>query len=183
MDSFKEDVVFRHGGRAKWVLLKVLSYIFIVVFVVVGIIGLVGIFGANMSWLDFVQLIVGFGLAWALWRNKDNYDLEYEYTFTNNELDFAKVMGQKRRKALMSIRLDSADAIGECTNPAFDRLRSMPDTDLMDLTLNDEPEKRFIYIVLEGRRKLIVMECSDEMWDMMVQSNPKMTKYISKEKM
>ena len=105
MDNFKEEVVVRKQGRAVSAIGFVMCWILIVAFGLYGMIGLSGILSLDFQVANFVSFIVGGGVAFLLYRYKDNFRTEYEYTFTNGEMDVAKVLGNSRRKQLTTVRM------------------------------------------------------------------------------
>ena len=78
MDNFKEEIVVRKQGRILNALGYSLSWMFIVLFGLIGMMGLAGIMNLQFNWQYFVTLIVGGGVAFLLWRYKDNFRVEYE---------------------------------------------------------------------------------------------------------
>ena len=173
MDNFKEEIIVRKGGQGFKTLMFVLTYLFIVLFGILGFVGLSGVMGMNFTVSNFVLLIIGFGIVWFLWRNKDNFNTEYEYTFTGGEMDFAKVMGGRRRRNLLNLRLADAEVMGMVESDDYKRYSSMPGVKSIDFTLNHDSKKQFIYFIKEGNKFIMILECSDGMWDMMVKSVPR----------
>ena len=174
MDNFKEEVVTRKGSKAMNAVFYLLTYVFLAVSFVVGMIGLMPMMNFQFSIGSFAQLAIGFGSCWFLWLYKDNINIEYEYTFTSGEMDFAKVMGGRRRKHLMSLRMKDAEAGGLCESEQFNRYNTMTDIKKIDMTLNFDSKKHYVFFIREGNKHLLTLECSDEMWDLMVQENPKL---------
>ena len=173
MDNFKEEIIVRKGGSGFKALMFVLTYLFIVLFGILGFIGLSGVMGMDFTVSNFILLVVGFSIVWFLWRNKDNFNTEYEYTFTSGEMDFAKVMGGRRRRNLLSLRLGDAEVLGMVDSDDYRRYSSMQGIKPIDFTLNKDTKKQFIYFIKEGSKFILILECSDEMWDMMVKSVPR----------
>lgn len=174
MDNFKEEVVAQKGGKAYRTFLYILTYLFLVVFGVIGFIGLVSLMGMDFSLGPIIQLLLGFGAAYFLWRNKDHFSTEYEYTFTSGEMDFAKVLGGRRRRQLISLSLKDAEAGGSVGSDAYKRYSTMKDIKTIDYTLNEDAAKKFIYFIREGNKHLLIMECSEDMWKMIEKSNPRL---------
>lgn len=96
MDNFKEDIVGRHSNVLPNILYA-LCWICIVAFGLYAMLML----QVLMMQFDVTTLVIALlaaASAILLFFMKDQLKLEYEYTFTNGSLDFAKVMRQAKRK-------------------------------------------------------------------------------------
>ncbi|MCL2698172.1 MAG: hypothetical protein FWE74_08845 [Oscillospiraceae bacterium] len=60
-----------------------------------------------------VLLFVGAGIIWVAWLLFQGTFVEYEYIVTNSELDVDKIIARKRRKRLITIKIDKAEEWGE----------------------------------------------------------------------
>ena len=109
------------------------------------------------------------GGAFLLFRYKDNFRIEYEYSFTNGEMDFAMVLGNARRKQLLSLRIREMEAGGWADGPTFEKYDSMKDVKRLDYFLNSKSRLYYLYFVRDGKRTLLLMEPSQEMVNMMAQ--------------
>ena len=167
MDNFKEEIVVRKQGRILNALGYSLSWMFIVLFGLIGMMGLAGIMNLQFNWQNFVTLIVGGGVAFLLWRYKDNFRVEYEYSFTNGEMDFAMVLGNSRRKQLLSVRMREVEAGGWVDGPTFSRYESMKEVKHLDYFLNSRQRLYYLFFIRDGKKQLLLMEPSQEMVDMM----------------
>ena len=169
MDNFKEEVVVRKQGRAVSAIGFVMCWILIVAFGLYGMIGLSGIFSLDFQVANFVSFIVGGGVAFLLYRYKDNFRTEYEYTFTNGEMDVAKVLGNSRRKQLTTVRMREMEAGGWADTDAFDRYLSMKDVKRLDYFLNGKSRLYYLFFIRDGKKTLLLIEPSQEMVNMMAQ--------------
>ena len=117
----------------------------------------------------FDVIIVGGGVAFLLYRYKDNFRTEYEYTFTNGEMDVAKVLGNSRRKQLTTVRMREMEAGGWADTDAFDRYLSMKDVKRLDYFLNGKSRLYYLFFIRDGKKTLLLIEPSQEMVNMMAQ--------------
>ena len=113
MDNFREEIIVRKQGKVVNALGYIVCWFFIILFGLFGMIGLTGIMGMDFTLANFIALLVGGGAAFLLWRFKDNFRIEYEYSFTNGEMDFAMVLGNNRRKNLTSVRMREVEAAAD----------------------------------------------------------------------
>ena len=108
-------------------------------------------------------------IAFLLYRYKDNFRTEYEYTFTNGEMDVAKVLGNSRRKQLTTVRMREMEAGGWADTDAFDRYLSMKDVKHLDYFLNGKSRLYYLFFIRDGKKTLLLIEPSQEMVNMMAQ--------------
>ena len=167
MDNFREEIVVRKQGKVINALGYVFCWFFLILFGLFGMIGVTGIMAMEFTLINFGALLIGGGAAFLLWRFKDNFRIEYEYSFTNGEMDFAMVLGNARRKNLTSVRMREVEAGGWVDGPSFARYDSMKDAKHHDFFINGKQRLYFIYFIRDGKKHLLLMEPSQEMVDMM----------------
>ena len=164
MDNFKEDVVCSRN-RLLPNILYVVSWVMIVLF------GLYALLLLQVIFFDFtvsglVVLAASAGLAVFLFFFKDNLKLEYEYTFTNGVLDFAKVLRSARRKELGSMNVANVSACGHVAHDSFRRFLAQKDVEKKNWFLNRDGNLFYFYYVKENKKHMIIIEPSEEMVDM-----------------
>ncbi len=169
MDNFREEIVVRRN-RLLNDLLYVMAWILIVVF---GFVALM-LLQSTVMVLNFNVFAIGVMLATGaiavlLFLKKDVLRTEYEYTFTNGELDFARVYGNNKRKELGSMRVKNVDACGWVAGPSFQRYVSMPGIRKDNWFLNRDANLFYFYFVKDGSKRIIVIEPSKEMADLIRQ--------------
>ena len=169
MDNFKEEVIVRKQGRILNTLGYILCWFFIVIFGILGMIGLSGIMALSLQWQNFALLLVGGGVAFLLYRYKDNFRIEYEYTFTNGDLDFAMVLGNARRKQLTSVRMREVEAGGWVDSDAYDKYDQMKEIKHLDYFINSKSRLYFLFFIRDGKKTVLLMEPSQSMVEMMAQ--------------
>ena len=164
MDHFKEEVVV---SRKRFLgdLLYVLSWILVVVF---GLHGLMMLSVLMISFDVFTVLmtVMSIGAAALLFFFKDNFKTEYEYTFTNGSLDFAKVLRSARRKELGSMNVANVAACGHVAHQSFQKFLAMKDVHKRNWFLNRDGNLFYFYYVKENRKNMIIIEPSEEMVEM-----------------
>ncbi|MDR2531769.1 MAG: hypothetical protein LBC82_02895 [Oscillospiraceae bacterium] len=62
--------------------------------------------------LSMIFIFLCFGTVWLTWFFIQGTFIEYEYIVTNNEMDIDKIMARKKRKRLITIRIDKAEDWG-----------------------------------------------------------------------
>ena len=166
MDNFKEDIVSSRSTLLPNIL-YVISWIFVVIFGLYALLMLQVLFVA-FSVSSLLITALSAAAAVLLFLLKDNLKVEYEYTFTNGSLDFAKVMRGARRKELGSMNVANVAACGHVAHDSFHRYLSMKDVEKKNWFLNRDGNLFYFYYVKENKKHMIIIEPSEEMVGMIV---------------
>ena len=161
MDHFLEEVVVRRN-RAAQEMLFYLANITMVLFALIGFWMLSSLF-SGFSIPVLVVTVVFCGAAALLFLYKDRLRTEYEYTFTNGDLDFAQVFNNQKRKSLGTMRVKNVEAFGPVDSEGFRKLINMPGMTRKNWFLNRGASLYYFYYQKDSKRTMIVMEPSDEM--------------------
>ncbi len=161
MDRFMEEVVVKRNKGVNEVL-------FALSMVAMVLMAIMGMFYLQVLLMQFsVQLLIitliFIGGAVYLFLFRDRLRTEYEYTFTNGDMDFAKVYNNKKRKSLGSLKVSRVDAFGKVNSPAFQRYISMPGVRKDNWFLNRGQELYYFYFQKESSKRVIIIEPSEEM--------------------
>ena len=164
MDHFKEEVVI---SRKRF--LNDLMYVFCWVLVVLFGVNAFVMLQAVMFSFDVAVLAIALlsgAAAAVLFFFKDNFKTEYEYSFTNGSLDFAKVLRSARRKELGSMNVANVAACGHVAHQSFQKYLAMKDVNKRNWFLNRDGNLFYFYYVKENRKNMIIIEPSEEMVEM-----------------
>ncbi len=165
MDNYREEIVVKNNRTLN----NVLYALLMVLMVFSGAMALLNLSSITVSGniLGSIIYIVAYGgIAFLIWWKKDILKTEYEYTFTNGELDFATVMSNRKRKELGSMRVKNVEAFGAVSSGSFNRFVNMPGLKKSNWFLNRDGNLHFFYYQKEGTKKMIIFEPSDEMVQM-----------------
>jgi len=161
MDNFREEIVVKKNRSLNNVLHGLLMFL-MVIFALIATMNLSTIFSA-FSIPTLVILLLSAGLAVLIFFKKDNLRTEYEYTFTNGELDFARVLGNNKRKNLGSMRVKNVEACGHVTHQSFQRYVTMPGVEKANWFLNRDANLFYFYYVKNAKKHMIIIEPTEEM--------------------
>ncbi len=172
MDNYREEIIVKKNRVANSILYAMLC----VIMVISGLMA-----AMSMATLSYAEnLIIGIvwtvfyaGIAFLIWWKKDTLRMEYEYTFTNGELDFAVVYGNKKRKNLGSMRVKNVEACGMVSSGSFQRYVTTPGVKKKNWFLNRDAQLLFFYYQKDGIKSMIICEPSPEMVDMIKQYLPR----------
>ncbi|MCL2055731.1 MAG: hypothetical protein FWH02_00755 [Oscillospiraceae bacterium] len=70
-------------------------------------------FSSLLGPFGFLGVVIAFGAVYGAYLLITGFNIEYEYTLTNGEMDVDKILAQKRRKRLISIKLREVEDFGQ----------------------------------------------------------------------
>lgn len=170
LDNFHEEVAVKHN-RTMNMLLYGLSWVVMIFCAIMAMNGLYAIVGGIATGsFDLATLIIALvcgGIAVLLWLKKDELRIEYDYTFTNGDLDVGKVFGNSRRKLMTSLPMKNVESAGAVTDKSFQRFVNNKDVKKHNWFVNRDAHLYYFYFVKNEVRHAIILELSDEMIDML----------------
>ena len=108
MDNFYEQIVKQKlSPTARSVRLIILMLCPVIAFLMFW--GVASCLAYNLSGLIIVIGLGGFAIGFGLYRVFTGFETEYEYTFTNGELDIDKIVAKRKRERVVSLKLREAD--------------------------------------------------------------------------
>lgn len=165
LDNYREEIVVKKNRTVN----NVLYALLMVLMVFSGALALLNLSSITLSEsiaASIIYTVIYGGIAFLIWWKKDMLKAEYEYTFTNGELDFAMVLGNRKRKELGSMRVKNVEAFGAVSSGSFNRYVNMPGIKKNNWFLNRDGNLHFFYYQKEGAKRMIIFEPSEEMVQM-----------------
>ena len=166
MDNFREEVASKHNKTFNNIA-YFMCWVFIVLFGIVGMTGLSSLMALQFSVSAVATFVIFGGLAILLFFKKDDLRIEYDYTFTNGELDVGKVFGNARRRLMTSLNMKNVETAGLVTHQSFQRFMNDSSVKKHNWFVNREAELYYFYFVENSVKHIIVLETSREMIDML----------------
>ena len=177
MDVFLETIAVRRK-QGLYTLLYYACWAVIAVFAIVAAFSLAGVISINPEtggmtfvWQNLALFLVFGGAAYLLWRGSDNCRVEYDYTFTNGNLDVSRVLNNKRRKYLTALEMKDVIRCGPAAGPAFKKTLSEPGIKVHNWFVNRDAKLYYFYFQRKGVKHVIVLELTDEMVAMIRSKN------------
>ena len=176
MDQFLEQVVTKRNTASQtityilaWVALILTGLMAFLQFT--SITAVLSQYGMGTEFIiTIVQLVIFGGVAVLIFLYKDRIKMEYEYTFTNNQLDFAQVYNNKKRKNLGTMNIRNVEACGLVSSGSFQRYINMQGIKRTNWFLNRDAELLYFYFQKDGQKRIIIIEPSEEMTGMIKRS-------------
>ena len=163
MDHVHEEIV-RPRSRTLGNLLYVLCWVVIILFGAIALITLSSLMAQpRLDLVLILTLLISGGGAVLLYLRRNHLKVEYEYSFTNGEIDFARVYNNVRRKELGSMKVANVSACGWVAHPSFRRYISMPGLRKDNWFLNREANLFYFYFIKSGNKRVIVIEPTEEL--------------------
>lgn len=103
------------------------------------------------------------GIAVLLFFRRDRIRTEYEYTFTNGQMDFAQVFNNKKRNNLGTMNIRNVEAMGLVASGSFNRYINMKDVKRSNWFVNRDAQLFYFYFSKDNVKRIIIIEVSDEM--------------------
>ena len=170
IDNFHEEVATKRNTGLQTIV-YMLSNVMMVVLAIYGVMqlsalpyvitdGSINIVGKIM----FAVLALSFaGMAVVLYLFRDRIRTEYEYTFTNGQMDFAMVFNNKKRKNLGTMNIRNVEAMGLVNSGSFNRYITMKDVKRSNWFVNRDAQLFYFYFSKDNVKRMIIIEVSDEM--------------------
>jgi len=114
-------------------------------------------------------LLVAFGgLAYLAYVTRNNQSIEYEYTFTNGDLDVAAVIMNNKRKKLLSVNAKEFENIAPVSDDSYQRLaHNMKDMKVYKAFRNNDADRLYYGLFNhEGVKGVLLFEPSQELLEM-----------------
>lgn len=164
MDTFKEQLVKKLPEKTD----QIKKLIIIFLSCAIAIFCFLFFMGTSLS--IFGVLLAG-GAVYGGYYLLTNFMIEYEYILTNGELDIDKIVAQRSRKRLATLKLASALDFGE----ADASLRVSPNETLINASANDSRQADY-YIKLNHSSlgsTVLIFSPTDEMLELVKNCLPR----------
>ena len=161
MDHFMEEVVVKRN-RAVQSIAHIFASITMIISAIFGFFFLQLLF-TNFSIVLLIVTVVFIGMAALLFLFRDRLKTEYEYTFTNGDLDFAQVYNNQKRKSLGTMRVKNVEAFGPVDSNGFRKIINMPGLKKRNWFLNREAKLYYFYYQKDTEKNIIILEPSEEL--------------------
>lgn len=111
MDIFHEQLVKHHRTAGDYVKIVgiIVGALLLFLILVVAVPVLVG---SAVGMLSSICLLVGVAVLFCAYYLIVNTGIEYEYILTNNDLDIDKIIGKRKRRRLLTVKVNTFEDFG-----------------------------------------------------------------------
>lgn len=125
---------------------------------------------------NLILVVILLGLAGACYFYKQKLFVEYEYQFTNGEIDVEKIIEMKKRKKVVSFNIKEVTLIAPEGSAAVKDFYNKPST-IVKCYPSTGKAKVYVAMVTEGNNKMQLMFVPDEKFlDHCYKINPRAVK-------
>lgn len=82
--------------------------------------GIILVFIGNILKFSIIGILLGIGALYGGFYLSGNYDVEYEYTVVNGDLDIDKILSKKKRQKMFEVSAKTFERFGKYTDDTED---------------------------------------------------------------
>ncbi len=169
MDVFIEEMVNKRKTKSH-ILISVGS-------IILGILAifflLTVVFRLFYQFSSMIMLAV-FGVVYGVYTLITSFNIEYEYSLVNSDIDVDQITNRKKRKRLACATIRNLEAFGTTKNPDFARYQAMPELKKVYACSDKSAADTFFIIHHTGDGKaMLIFSPSERIIEQIVKRNPK----------
>ncbi|WP_010680922.1 DUF6106 family protein [Acetivibrio cellulolyticus] len=162
MDIFVEKIVSRKKGPREYILSAMIIFISIIVVVMASL--LLGPRG--------IVLLLTAGLIVGDWYLIGSFNVEYEYSITNGEIDIDKIINRRKRKKLITADCKDIEIMAKVSSKKFNESIATVPTQIKSVSSMDSPDVYFVMVNNGGKRSLIYFQPDEKIMKTLKASIP-----------
>jgi hypothetical protein len=169
MDVFIEEMVNKRKTKSHIlisvgsILLGILAIFFL----------LTVVFRLFYQFSSLIMLAV-FGVIYGVYTLVTAFNIEYEYSLVNTEIDVDQITNRKKRKRLATATIRNLEAFGTTKNPDFARYEAMPELKKVYACIDKSADNTFFIVYHTGNGKaMLVFSPSERIIEQIAKRNPK----------
>ncbi len=109
MDTITEQIVERKKSTVDYITMVLISLGFLLVFVFLFVLA------RRYAVLFNILFFVVFGIGYLLWKLLMSFNVEYEYSVINGEIDIDKIISKRKRKRIVSFSAKNIETFKKYT--------------------------------------------------------------------
>ncbi len=153
MDIFVEKIVARKKGLKE----NILSILLIIISVIVAVVA-----GLMIGPRGIVFLLVA-GLIFGNWYLISSFNIEYEYSITNGEIDIDKIINKRKRKKIFTADCKDIEIMARITSKKYNESIATVPNRIKAVSSMESPDVYFAMLNTNGKRSLIYFEPNEKM--------------------
>lgn len=152
MDIFVESIVTRKKGSRE----KILSIGLIIISVIITFMA-----GIIIGPSGIIFLLIA-GLIFGNWYIISSFNIEYEYSITNGEIDIDKIINKRRRKKMFTADCKYIEIMAKMTSDKYNESIAAVPKKIKAVSSMESPDVYFAMINNSGKRALIYFEPNEK---------------------
>jgi len=122
---------------------------------------------SSFSFVNVLLLLLFGGILAGLFYVRVHMRVEYEYSFTNGELDVDRVLNNTKRETLCTIRMSQVERMAAVEHPDYSTFDQEKNLKRIYAVLNRYSQTYFLVYNTGEERKMLLFEPSEELVAMM----------------
>ena len=169
MDIFIEEMVKKHKTTSA----KLLSAGSIVLGLLFVILLFAVIFPLFYQFSSLI-LVLAAVILYGIYTLASSFNVEYEYSLVNSEMDIDQITNRKKRKHLATVSLHGLESFGTLKNPDFSRYAQMTEVKKIYACRDKSAEDTFFLVANIGTAKtMLVFSPNEKIKEQIAKRNPK----------
>ena len=128
-----------------------------------------------MQYLGMISMSIIMLAIWFTYKGIMWFNIEYEYTYINGEMDVDKILGKNARRPFLNIPLDRVVLVAKMDNNEAKKLMHTSKRHNVCENINDEGNLVIIYAG-EKEREALVIDFNEEVYESYKELNPIMVR-------
>lgn len=149
MDVFLEYLVKQKKTAKTYTLITLI----ILAAVIITIVSM--ILSASTRYFSFIFLLLAAGAIYGAWYLIGTLRIEFEYIVTNGEMDVDKIMSQRKRKRLVTVRLKDCDIIAPVNGRYKHEFETKQVAATIDASINKDQNDAYFLVVNHPKKGMI----------------------------
>lgn len=171
MDNFHEEVVKKKDMTVNNIIYYV-SYLFMVIFALISL-NFLFVLLSHFNIINVVLTVTTGSIAYGLYLLRNKQRIEYEYTFTNGDIDIAKVIMNSKRVHILSTNVKEFELIAPVNSSAYKKVSNNINNYKVFKAYNNIDRLYFGIFNHNGKRCFLFFEPSDKLLKLLSFYNPK----------
>lgn len=173
VDNFHEEVIVKENKTVNKIL-RTLFFLGMIIFGLIALPGIAMILSLKFNVFSIITTVLFALAAYGCYVGKSKQAIEYEYTFTNGDIDIAQVIENSRRKQILSVDIKNFEIIAPITYEGYSSVENNPGFQKKYEVYLNKDKKIYYGVFNKGSgRYIILFEPSKQMLDLFKLYRPK----------
>lgn len=117
----------------------------------------------GIVYAGMLSLLIIVGVGVGIFFLYKNFDLEFEYILTNDELDVDKIISRERRKHMLTVKVTDFEILAPYKDEYLDPYRNTLEYTIDVSSHKKSPNRWFAVWANEGKKTMLIFEPPEKM--------------------